>query len=581
MSLTGYAALFLALAASLYAAVAYLAGAKGGRTALIGSARVGLLVAGGLITLSVAVLLAALLTHDFRLSYVASYSSRGMPLAYLVSALWAGNAGSMLFWAWLIAIFSMVVVLRRTGSGRELLPYASGVMMLAQSFFLIVLLAAANPFRALATVPADGIGLNPMLENIGMVLHPPALLAGYAALTVPFAFGVAALLGNRPGGDWLAPARGWALLAWLLLGVGNIIGAWWAYVELGWGGYWAWDPVENAGLMPWLLVTAFLHSGLAQRQRGIFKVWTIVLVILAFGLSIFGTYINRSGVLSSVHTYGESAMGPFFLAFLIIVLVVPLGLLYYRRKGLKSEAEVEALVSRESTFLVNNILLVGITAIIFFGTVYPGIANIVVGRAFFDHVSGPVFLAIILLAGICTLVGWRPQAAGRLLRRLLWPAVAAAIVSIVLFILGVREGYAIAGGFICGLVFFTILSRLLRGRQGISRYGSSLVHLAIVVMAVGVIGSSVYDVHKDVSLQKGQSATIKGYTLVYTSLDERDVPDKQVVTATLEVYRGDRLVTMLTPEKIFHRSFQQPVSEVAIHTSRSRRPLRHTGRLGR
>ncbi len=567
MSVTGYAALFLALAASLYAAFAYLAGARDGRPGLIGSARGSLLVSGGLVTLSVAVLLAALLTHNFRLSYVASYSSRGMPLAYLVSALWAGNSGSLLFWAWLLAIFAMVMVLRRRDSGQELVPYASGVMMLVLAFFLIVLVSVANPFRTLATVPADGVGLNPMLENVGMVLHPPALLAGYVALTVPFAFGLAAMLGNRPGRDWLAAARGWTLLAWLLLGVGNIIGAWWAYVELGWGGYWAWDPVENAGLMPWLVVTALLHASLAQRRRGIFKVWTMVLVILAFSLSIFGTYINRSGVLSSVHTYAESAMGPFFLVFLVIVLAGSLGLLYYRRGGLESEAEVEALVSRESTFLLNNILLIGITAVIFFGTVIPGIANIGVGRAFFDRVSGPVFLAIILLAGLCTLIGWRPAAAGRLLRRLAWPAAGAAVVSVVMVVLGVHEGYAVAGGFICSLVFFAVLSRMLRRGQTVPRYGSHLVHLAIVVIAVGVIGSSVYDVSKSVSLPQGGSTTIKGYTLVYAALNGREAPDEQIVTATLEVYRGDELLATMTPEKIFHRSYEQPVSEVAIHTT--------------
>jgi cytochrome c-type biogenesis protein CcmF len=246
---------------------------------------------------------------------------------------------------------------------------------------------------------------------------------------------------------------------------------------------------------------------------------------------------------------------------------VPLGLLYYRRNGLKSEAEVESVVSRESTFLVNNVLLAGITAVIFFGTVYPGLAGIAIDRSFFDRVGGPVFLAVILLAGLCTLVGWHAASARRLLGRLLWPAVGAAVVSIILFAVGVRQGYAVTGGFICGLVFFAILSRLVRGRHGARQYGSYLVHLAIVILAVGVIGSSVYDVSRNVSLQRGQSAAIKGYTLVYAGLSEQDAPDAQVVAASVDVYRGARLVTTLAPAKILHRSFQQPVSEVAIHTN--------------
>jgi cytochrome c-type biogenesis protein CcmF len=593
MSVTGYVALFLALAASLYAAVVYLAGAKGENRGLIGSARVVLLLSGGLITLSVVLLLIALLAHDFQLSYVASYTSRSTPLAYVISALWAGNDGSILFWVWFVAIFAMVMVLRRRDSGRELVPYAAGIMMLVQAFFLILLLAAANPFQALAAAPADGRGLNPMLENPGMILHPPALLVGYVALTVPFAFAVAALLGNQTGGDWLTAARRWALLAWLLLGVGNIIGAWWAYVELGWGGYWAWDPVENAGLMPWLVVTAFLHTIMVQRRKGMFKVWTMVLVILAFSLSIFGTYINRSGVLSSVHTYGETAMGPFFLVFLIIIIVGSLGLLFYRKGGLKSEAEVDVLLSRESTFLLNNILLIGATAVIFFGTVFPGISEAVrgvrleVGRGFFDRVNGPVFLAIVLLIGLCTLIGWRSVTARKFLGSLAWPSAGALVLSALLAILGVREGYAIVGGFICGLVFFAILYRWFQeareyrqaGRENIlaagarlfaaarSRYGGYIVHLAIVIIAVGIIGSSVYDVSRDVALQQGGSASIKGYTLVYEGLNTREVPDKQIVTATLDVYRGDNLITTMKPVKYFQRSFEQPVSEVAIHTT--------------
>ena len=478
MSAVGYAALLLALAASLYSAIAYITGARGERRTLIGTARGSLLVACGLVTLAVLVLLVALLTHSFQLDYVASYTSRATTLAYLVSALWAGNDGSMLFWVWLISIFATVVVLQRRDQNRELVPYASGIMMFVQAFFLIVLVFTANPFQSLGFSPADGRGLNPMLENPGMILHPPALLAGYVGFTVPFAFAIAALLARKLDSDWLVAVRRWALLSWLLLGIGNIIGAWWAYVELGWGGYWAWDPVENAGLLPWLVATAFLHSIMVQRRKGMFKVWTMLLVVLVFSLSIFGTYITRSGVLSSVHTFGESAMGPYFLVFLIIVVFGSIGLLYYRKDEMKSEAEVEVLVSRESTFLLNNILLVGSAAIVFLGTVFPGISEAIrgvrieVGKDFFNRVNGPIFLAVILLIGLCTLIGWRATRARSLFRSLRWPGIVAVVVTVILYILGARAGYAVVGSLISSLVFFSILYQWLRETREFHRAGT-------------------------------------------------------------------------------------------------------------
>lgn len=593
MAYIGYIALFLALIASLYSAITYIFVAKGRHSALTASAKNSLLATCGLVSLSVVILLYALVTHNFHLEYVASYTSRDTSLPYLLSALWAGNNGSLLFWAWLLSIFAVVLILRRQDTGQELLPYASSITMFTEVFFLILLVSVSNPFQIISPIPTDGMGLNPMLENLGMIFHPPILLAGYIGFTIPFALAMAALLTGRLDNEWIPAARKWALVSWLLLGVGNIIGAWWAYVELGWGGYWAWDPVENAGLMPWLTATAFLHSIMMQRRRGMLKVWNMTLIILTFSLAIFGTFLTRSGIISSVHTFGESRLGPFFLVFLSIVFFGSFGLLYYRNRELKSEAEIEYLVSRETTFLLNNLLLVGAAFVILLGTIFPVISEavrgvkITVGASFFNRVNGPIFLAVILLAGVCTILGWQLASIKNLIRKFLWPTVAALIVGLGLFIFGIRESYAVVAFFLCDFVLITILYEWFqetRARHKIKadnylknfwdlfsgnrpRYGGYIVHIAIILIAIGVIGSSFYNMEKEVTLKRGESTTIKGYTLVYENIDSYETESKTVVTATLSVYNEGKSIGKLTPEKYFHRSYEQPVTEVAIRST--------------
>ncbi len=588
----GYIALLLALVASIYAAIAFVFGVRGRHRQLIDSARNGLLAVFGLVSISVAVLVYALVTHNFQIEYVALYTSRDTSLPYLLSALWAGNDGSLLFWAWLLSLFAAVVVLQKRKVGKALVPYASSIIMVTQAFFIILLLSVSNPFHKLSFIPADGMGLNPMLENPGMIIHPPVLLAGYVGLTIPFAFAIAALLSRRLSDEWLVAIRRWTLLAWLLLGVGNIIGAWWAYVELGWGGYWAWDPVENASFMPWLVATAFLHSIMMQRRRGMLKVWNMVLIILTFSLVIFGTFLTRSGIISSVHTFAESALGPFFLVFIGVILFGSLGLLYYRSKELKGEAEMESLVSRESTFLLNNLLLVGAAFAIFLGTVFPVISEAVrgvkisVGAPFFNQVNGPIFLAVILLAGVCTLIGWRRVSIKNLVRNFLWPLVATLILGIGLFVLGIREWYALVAFSVCSFVLFTIFSEWFRGARARHRmraenylkaffgllganrprYGGYIVHIAIVLIAIGIVGSSIYNVEKEVTLKPGESMTINNYTLTYEGIDHYQTQSKEVVSATLSVYNRGKLIGKLIPEKYFHRSYEQ-VTEVAIRST--------------
>ncbi|MBA7474876.1 Cytochrome c-type biogenesis protein CcmF [subsurface metagenome] len=456
MAEIGYIALALAFGACIYSIIAFIFGARGEHPRLLASARRSILAVSVLVTISVAVLLAALVTHNFQIEYVALYTSSDLSLPYLISALWAGNAGSLLFWGWLLSLFAAVVVLKKQAQGSKLVPYASAVIMVIQAFFLLLLLFAQNPFHKLPFVPAEGIGLNPLLENPGMIIHPPMLLGGYAVFAIPFAFAIAALITKRLDYEWISAIKRWVLLGWLLLGIGNIIGAWWAYVELGWGGYWAWDPVENAGLMPWLIATAFLHSIMLQRRKGMFKLWSIVLIILAFILTIFGTFITRSGILVSVHTFGETAMGPAFLAFLIIIFLGSLTLLLYRRRDLKDEAGIGALVSRENTFLINNLLLVGATFVIFLGTIFRS------DKTFFNQVAVPIFLAVILLLGICILIAWRRPPIRKLRLNLLWPAVVALIVVIALVIAGIREWYALVAFCLCGFAISAVLSQWFR-----------------------------------------------------------------------------------------------------------------------
>ncbi|MBI4188789.1 MAG: heme lyase CcmF/NrfE family subunit [Chloroflexi bacterium] len=592
----GYIALFLALVTSVYSAIAFVFGTRSNNPGLSESARNSLLATFGLMSIATIILVYALVTHNFRFEYVASYTSRDLPLTYLLSALWAGNDGSLLFWAWLLSLFATIVVLQKRDIGKELVPYATAITMITQTFFLILLVSVANPFHTLSFTPADGQGLNPLLQNPGMILHPPLLLGGYVGFTVPFAFAIASLLTRRFGDEWIISIRRWTLLPWLLLGLGNLVGAWWAYVELGWGGYWAWDPVESAGLMPWLTATAFLHSIMMQRRRAMLKVWNMVLMILTFALSIFGTFLTRSGVLSSVHTFSDSILGPFFLTFIGITLFGSLILLYQRSEEVHGESEMESLVSRESTFLLNNLLLVGAAFAIFVGTVFPILSEavrgtkITVGAPFFNQVNAPIFLAIILLAGICTLIGWRRASVRNLVRNFLWPLIVAIVLAIVLLIAGIRE----LASFIAFPAFIFVLSTIfyewfrgtrarhrMRGENYLKafwnliganrpRYGGYIVHIAIVLIAIGVAGSSIYDVTKEATLKPGGSMSINNYTLTYENLNSFPTESKEVVSATMSVSNGGELLGTLTPQKYFYQSAdnsKQPLTVVAIRAT--------------
>ncbi|MCL5110474.1 MAG: heme lyase CcmF/NrfE family subunit [Chloroflexi bacterium] len=587
----GYIAVLLAFVVAVYSAVAAVLGTREGFPELVASARRGAYAVGALVTLAVLVLAYALATSDFGLRYVYEHTSLDMALAYKLSALYAGNDGSLLFWAWILSLLSAVVVYRNRAE-RTFAPYVLATTMTILAFFTLLVALVASPFDRIPAA-VDGLGMNPMLENVGMLIHPPALYLGYVGLTIPFAFAVAALVTGKLDGDWLRRARGWALFAWLMLGVGNVLGGQWAYAELGWGGYWAWDPVENASLMPWLIATAYLHAALVQKRRPMFRVWSMALVTASFLLAIFGTFITRSGIISSVHAYGQSSLGPFFLTFLGLVTVFSAGLIIWRLPTLGQGEELESFWSRENWVLITNIILVGSVLAVMFGTLYPlfsemvGGRKIELGKDFYNQVDGPFLLAVIAVLGICPILAWRRSDNQRLVRGLAVSAGLAVVVGVVLAVLGVRQLIPLLAFVICAFVIFSHAGEWYRGTRarqrarGINplaalggmvwgnrpRYGAHVVHVAMAVIAIGVVGSTFFVSQAEANLKVGETMTVGGYTLKYEGMAEDATATREMVSATLSVWQGDRSLGAVRPEMIFHQSSDQPVSEVAINTN--------------
>ncbi|MGH8056331.1 MAG: heme lyase CcmF/NrfE family subunit, partial [Candidatus Entotheonellia bacterium] len=387
----------------------------------------------GLVTAAALLLVAALITYDFSIAYVARNTLRGTPLYYRVTALWGSLEGSLLLWQWLLSLFSLAVVLAYRRKLRDIMPYVVAVLMTVSAFFLYIMVVPASPFRAQFPVPPDGRGLNPLLLTTSMIFHPVFLYLGFVGFTIPFAFAMGALITGRLGEEWIVAARRWTVTAWYFLTVGVLIGGWWAYTTLGWGGYWAWDPVENASFMPWLLGTAFLHSVMLQEHRKMLKTWNLTLIIMTFAMTMFGTFLTRSGILSSVHAFSNSSLGSYFLIFIGLLLLFSLSALVYRMDELRGQAELDSMLSRETTFLANNIILVVIACTVFLGTIFPVIAEAVqgvkvsVGAPFFNRVSVPLAYALLVLMGIGPLIAWRRASWDHLKRNFTYPVLAAGI----------------------------------------------------------------------------------------------------------------------------------------------------------
>src|SRR3954466_2700849 len=534
----GRAALATALLLLVYAAVAGTFAAHRRRRRLAASAQNALFAAFGASAVAAATLLVALARHDFSFRYVADHTSRKLPLGYTLTAFWGGQEGSLLLWLVVLCGYGAAAVWTTRRVARDLLAWAVPVLGVIGTFFAFMLVFVASPF-ATQVAPADGAGLNPSLQNPYMAIHPPMLYLGYVGLTVPFAFAMGALLARRTDERWIVATRRWTLAAWAFLGVGQLLGAHWAYVEIGWGGYYAWDPVENAALMPWLAATAFLHSVMIQEKRGMLKVWNLLLVILAFCLSLFGTFLTRSGVVNSIHSFTESGLGPWFLGFICFVTAASLALVFWRLPLLRSKTRLESLVSREAAFLYNNLLLVALCLTILWGVAFPMISELVqgeartIGRPYSAFFLRPFGLPLLLLMGIGPLIAWRRASLRSLGRTFVWPAIIAVAVGAVLVAFG-------AGSSTPGLVAYTFSAFVLatiglefvRGTRATGsftrlvsrnrrRYGGYIVHAAIVLLALGIAGSSAYGSTAERKLSPGQSMLVGGYTLTYRSLAQQ------------------------------------------------------------
>ena len=594
MTELGNLALAIALILAVYSIFANIYGARRNAPDFVVSARHALWSMCAMVTIAVVVLWVALMRSDFSLEYVASYSSSTLPAIYKITALWAGQQGSLLLWTWLLAIFAAVAAFQNRRRNPETAPYAMAVLAVVAMFFLLMLNFVTRPFDLLPAIPAEGSDLNPLLQNYWMAIHPPSLYIGYVSASVPFAFGAAALITGKLDDGWIRSTRRWAIFSWFFLTLGNLFGARWAYEVLGWGGYWAWDPVENAAFMPWLVMTAYLHSVMIQERKDMLKVWNLSLIGLAFALTLFGTFITRSGVISSVHSFTQSGLGPYFLSFLIAVTLAYTGLLIFRSKQLRSPAEFESYLSREAAFLFNNLILVGITFAVFWGTIFPVLSEavrgvkITVGPPFFNRVNAPLALGLVFLTGIGPLIAWRRTTADNLVRSFATPVVIGVAAGIVTAAAGLRQWYVLTAFSLAAFVIGTILVEFRRGmnarRHMLSesrpralvnlvaknnrRYGGYVIHVGLIAAFVGIVGSSFFRTEVKKSMHSGDSFTIGSYTLRFLGFSQVETPHVVSATARVEVLGADgREITVMTPAKLFYIRAQQPATEVAIRST--------------
>lgn len=587
-STLGHFVLFLALGLSLYAAGAAVYGARASREDWLASSRNAVLAHFCLVTLAIFLLEYALITSDFSLRYVANNSTRGSLTRYKIAGLWGSLEGSILLWAWLQSLFSTLVVARFGDRHPAVLPYVQAVLQGISAFFLVVMTFAVNPFAPLFPVPPDGRGLNPLLEVTDMLIHPLLLYLGFVGFSVPFAFAMAALITGRLSGEWLKQTRLWTVVAWLFLTGGIFYGGWWSYRTLGWGGYWAWDPVENASFMPWLTGTAFIHSVMIQERKRMLKVWNLLLITLTFALVIFGTFLTRSGILGSVHAFADGPVGALFLGFLALVLLFSLGLIAYRADRLKGHGELDSIVSRESAFLLNNVVLIGICFTVFLGTIFPLLTEAVrgtkisVGTPYFNRVSVPLGMALLLLMGIGPLIAWGRASLNNLRRNFLKPAAAAAVGTALALALGIRQGQVLLAFFCSFFVVATIVAEFVtatRTRAGATgegflqafaalllksrrRYGGLIVHLGVVIAIVGIAVSSVYKVEREVTLKPNERLEIGPYAIQFNDLQAGEQPTHILVWANLTVYNGNVPLAALRPGQRFYPNQQTPFASV-------------------
>lgn len=581
--------------------------------AWVESARSAMLLTWPLLTLAALALVYLLVNQVYQVQFVYNVTSSTMPLYLRITALWGGQAGSLVFWSWLMAAFASAVTLRRWERDREFLPWVIVVALVTLAFFLGLILFFENPFQrfwqmpdgsqtvamfrpaeASPLVPVDGRGLNPLLRHPGMIIHPPLLYLGFVSFVIPYAFAIAALMTGRSDDRWIRVTRRWTLVAWLFLSLGLLLGSRWAYDVLGWGGYWGWDPVEIAAFMPWLTGTAFLHSVMIQEKRGLLKRWNMVLIILTYSLVIFGTFLTRSGVLSSVHAFAQSAIGPMFFAFIAITFVVSLALLLNRWVELRAEGQMNSLLSRESLFLFNNLLFMGILVVCFWGVIFPLVSElftgqkVTVGPSYYERATGPLFASLLLLMGVAPLSAWGHSTV-RTLGRALWkPLVFALLVTVALYLGGMQNWAALLAFGLMALVVSVTLLEFWRGTlarhrrtgEGLPlalwrlagrnrrRYGGYIIHLGVVLMAVGIVGIEMFQTETQGTIPQGGSLSLGHYTVTYQSLAQFDNPDgRNVARAVVSVAKDGVPMGELYPRRDYYYDSQQPMTIPGVRST--------------
>jgi cytochrome c-type biogenesis protein CcmF len=609
----GFGSLAVAFVVALYSVGAALYGVRSKADAWIESARYAVISVFLLISLAVATLIVLMLTGHYEVAYVYEVINSGMPVYLKVTALWGGQEGSLLFWCWLMAGAAFIVMLRNWKEDRPLLPWVIAVTMVTLAFFLGMTIFSVDVFArlwtmpdgtevtsifqpagAMAIYPYNGVGLNPLLRHPAMIIHPPALYLGFVLFIVPFAFAIAALITGQKDDRWIALTHRWTLTAWLFLSAGLLLGMWWAYGVLGWGGYWGWDPVEIAALMPWLSGTAFLHSAILLERRDLARRWTVFLIMLTYALVILGTFLTRSGLLSSVHAFAESDLGIPFFIFLSLALIGMFGLLVYRWNDLEGHGVLTSLLSRDSIFILNNLFIMGILAVCLWGVLFPIVSEwitgqrITVGPPFYEHAAGPLFAVLLLLMGIVPLMAWG-RSTMKTLGAALWkPLVAALVLLVIAFALGVRQWAALLGiglAALAGCVTLydygrsvwlrhksrgeTLLLSLWR-TSGVSRrrYGGYIIHVGFSLMALGVIGIDMFQTQTQATLALGQSIQLDGYTLAYHKLNTTDTPDgRNLAQAVLDISYQGSSIGQLLPTRDYYYTIQQDVTLPAIRST--------------
>ena len=623
----GYGALIITFLISIFGVIAAIYGATRNAPEWVNSARNAMLLTWPLLTISALSIIYLLVTGHYEVEYVSSVTSNSMPIYLRITALWGGQSGSLVFWSWLMAAFASAVTLRKWDRDKEFLPWVVVVSLTTLAFFLLLVIFVEDPFRRLWALPSgnvisamfqpagstlytpsDGNGLNPLLRHPGMIIHPPMLYLGFVSFVIPFSFAFAALVTGRTDDRWIRITRRWTLVAWLFLSLGLVLGMRWAYDVLGWGGFWGWDPVEIAALMPWLTGTAFLHSVMIQEKRGLLKQWNMVLIILTYDLVIFGTFLTRSGVLSSVHAFAQSAIGPLFFSFIGLTFVISLALLMRRWGDLRAEGEMKSIFSRESLFLLNNLLFMAVFIVCFWGVIFPLVSEatgfigqlipalsnvftgqkVTVGPPYYVRATGPLFGGLLLLMGIAPLSAWGSSTAKTIGRALWKPLIASLVIAAVLFVEGIRQWAALVGFWLVALVVCITLYEFWRGSlarhhatgeslpvalwrlagRNRRRYGGYIIHLGVVLMALGIIGMGVYQTETQGSLRQGETLTLDGYTMRYDSLANWDTNDgRNIARAEVSVYKDGNLVATLHPRRDYYYESQQPMTIPGVRST--------------